>query len=78
VSIRRRALEEAIGRIANRATWAVEGIIKLGDDAASGSVRLLALRAVLSEFIAVSEFAGLEGRVAKLEEQSPERAANAT
>jgi hypothetical protein len=30
---------------------------------------LSALRAVMSDFIAVSNFAGLEGRVAELEEQ---------
>ena len=68
-SIRRRALDEAIGRMAKRATWAVDGIVELGGSAASESVRLSALRAVMSEFIAVSNFAGLEVRVAELEEQ---------
>jgi hypothetical protein len=68
-SIRRRALDEAIGRLAKRATWAVDGIVELGENAASESVRLSALRAVMSDFIAVSNFAGLEGRVAELEEQ---------
>ena len=29
-SIRRRALDEAIGRLAKRATWAVDGIVELG------------------------------------------------
>jgi hypothetical protein len=38
-AIRRRALDEAIGRMAKRATWAVDGIIKLGENAASESVR---------------------------------------
>ena len=68
-SIRRRALDEAIGRLAKRATWAVDGIVQLGENAASESVRLSALRAVMSDFITVSNFAGLEGRVAELEEQ---------
>jgi hypothetical protein len=68
-SICRRALDEAIGRLAKRATWAVDGIVTLGDNATSESVRLSALRAVISNFIAVSNFAGLEGRVAELEEQ---------
>jgi hypothetical protein len=77
-SIRRRALDEAIGRMARRATWAVDGIVKLGDNAASESVRLSALRAVMSDFIAVSNFAGLEVRVAALEEQSHERTGNAS
>ncbi len=34
-SIRRRALDEAIGRMARRATWAVDGIVELGESAAS-------------------------------------------
>jgi hypothetical protein len=68
-SIRRRALNEAIGRLAARAAWAVEGIVGLGENAASESVRLKALRAVMSDFIAVSNFAGLETRVAELEER---------
>ena len=59
-SIRRRALDEAIGRMARRATWAVDGIVELGESTASESVRLSALRAVMSDLIAVSNFAGLE------------------
>ena len=39
-SIRRRALDEAIGRLDKRATWAVDGIVELGENAASESVRL--------------------------------------
>jgi len=76
-SIRRRALDEAIGRLAKRATWAVDGIVNLGENADSESVRLSALRAVMSDFIAVSRFSGLEGRVAELEEQSLARTTNA-
>ena len=77
-SIRRRALDEAIGRLAKRATWAVDGIVQLGENAASESVRLSALRAVMSDFIAVSNFAGLEGRVAELEEQFHADSGNAS
>jgi hypothetical protein len=77
-SIRRRALDEATGRLARRATWAVDRIIELGGNAASESVRLSALRAVMSDFIAVSKFAGLEHRVAALEEESRERTADAS
>jgi hypothetical protein len=75
-SIRRRALDEAIGRLAKRATWAVDGIVGLGENAASESVRLSAFRAVMSDFIKVSNFAGLEGRVTALEEQSSARTDN--
>jgi hypothetical protein len=39
-SIRRRALDEAIGRMAKRATWPVDGIVELGETAASEAVRL--------------------------------------
>jgi len=77
-SIRRRALDEAIGLLAKRATWAVDGIVKLGGSASSESVKLSALRAVMSDFIAVSNFAGLENRVTQLEEQSRERTDNAS
>ena len=77
-SIRRRALDAAIGRLAKRATWAVDGIVELGENAASESVRLSALRAVMSDFIAVSNFAGLEVRVAELEEQFDARTGNAS
>ena len=76
-SIRRRALDEAIGRMAQRATWAVDGIVELGENAASESVRLSARRAVMSDFIKVSNFAGIEVRVAALEEHSHARSGNA-
>ena len=68
--------DEAIGRLAKRATWAVDGIVGLGENAASESVRLSAFRAVMSDFIAVSNFAGLEVRVTALEEQSSARTDN--
>jgi hypothetical protein len=57
-SIRRRALDEAIDRLAARAAWAAAGIVDLGDCAASESVRLRALRPVMSDFIAVAKFLG--------------------
>ncbi len=77
-SIRRRALDQAVGRMAGRATWAVNGIVKLGDSAASESVKLSALRAVMSDFIAVSKFTVLEERVAELEEQYRDRTDSAS
>jgi len=77
-SIRRRALEEATGRLAKRTTWAVDGIVELGGNAGSESVRLSALRAVMSDFIAVSKFAGLEQRVTELEQQFQQRTGNAS
>ncbi len=76
-TFRRRALDRAIGRMTGRATWAVNGIAKLADSADSESVRLSALRAMLSDMMAVSEFAGLEQRMAQIEEQLRERVGNA-
>ena len=55
--------------MAKRVNWAVDGIIKLAENAESESVRLAALRAVFSNMMAVSEFAGLEHRMAQIEEQ---------
>jgi hypothetical protein len=77
-SIRRRALDEAIGLLAKNATPAARGIVKLGNDANSESVKLSACRAVLSDFIAVSKYTGIEGRIAKLEDESRERDRNAS
>jgi hypothetical protein len=68
-SYRRRA----IGRMARRATWATDGIAKLAKGADSESVRLSALRSILSDMMAVSEFAGLEQRITEIEEQIHER-----
>ena len=72
----RRALDDLIGRLARRAASAVDGIVEPGESAASESVRLSALRAVMSDRIAVSNFAGLEVRVTALEEQTSARTDN--
>jgi hypothetical protein len=72
-SYRRRELDRAVGRMARRATWATDGIAKLAQNAGSESVRLAALRAILSDMMAVSHFAGLEDRVTEIEEQLHER-----
>jgi hypothetical protein len=77
-SIRRRVLDETIGKLAHRANWAVNGVVRLGNTSNSDSVKLSAHRAVLSDFIAVSKYTGLEGRIAKLEDQNRARANNAS
>jgi hypothetical protein len=64
-SYHRRALGRAIGRLATRVTWASDRIAKLAENAES--VKLAALRAMLSSMLAVSRFAGLEDRVRQLE-----------
>jgi hypothetical protein len=68
-SYRLRAVDRAIGRMARRATWATEGIAKLAKSAESESVRLAALRAILSDMMAVSQFARLEKYLTESEEQ---------
>ena len=72
-SSRLRAVDRAVGRMARRVTWATDEIAKLAKGAVSESVKLTALRAILSDMMAVAEFAGLEQRMAKIEEQLDER-----
>jgi len=76
-SHRRRALNRAIGRKAKHATWAAKGIATLARGADSESVRLSALRTMLSDRMAGYSFAGLELRMGEIEEQLRERAGNA-
>jgi hypothetical protein len=76
-SIRRRALDRAVGLMSRRARWAAERIVALGDKAASEAVRLAALRAVLSDMMSVSNFGGLEDRMTEIEEQLRDRTGNA-
>ena len=61
-SIRRRAIDRAVGRMARRMTWATDGIAKLAKNAKSESVQLLALRSILADMRAFSEFLGREQR----------------
>jgi hypothetical protein len=75
-SCRRRAVDRAVGRMAKRVTWATDGIAKLAKSADSDSVKLSALRAILSDMMAVSKFTGLEHRVTELEEQFNDRTGN--
>jgi hypothetical protein len=75
-SCRRRALDRAIGRLAMRATWAADRIAKLGADSKSDSVKLAALRAVLSDMMKVTEFHGLELRITDIEVQLRDRTEN--
>jgi hypothetical protein len=70
---RRGNLDQAVGRMSHRAAWATDQIAKLAEEARSESVRLAALRSMLSDMMAVADFVGLEGRIAKLEEQDRAR-----
>jgi hypothetical protein len=64
---RRRSIDRAIGRMASRASSAVDEITKLAEEADSESVRLRAWRSILCDHIAISKYTGLEGRLAELE-----------
>lgn len=66
---RLRAIDRAVGRMASRAGAAADGITKLAEGATSESVQLKAWRAILSDQIAVSKYAGWGGRLADLEEK---------
>jgi hypothetical protein len=70
---RRRALSRAIGRMANQAVKAADGITNLAKAAASESVQLRAWRALLADQMAVAKFSDLEQRMQEIEEQLRER-----
>jgi hypothetical protein len=75
-SYRRRAVDRAVGRMARRVTWATDAIAKLAKDAKSEPVKLAALRSILSDMMAVSQFAGLEQRMTEIEEQLDKQTAS--
>ena len=66
---RRRMVDEAINLLASHATLAAGGIVELAKNAESESVKLRALRAILSDMIAASRYSGLKHRVNEVEEQ---------
>ena len=67
--LRRRYLDRALGSMAGHSMWAVQGVIKLGETAASESVQLRARRAVLHDQMTVSKFSNMEYRMAAIEEE---------
>ena len=70
---RRRALNQAIGRLTGMATDAVVGIANLARAADSESVQLRAWRGVLADLMAVSKFSVLEYRMTEIEEEIDRR-----
>jgi hypothetical protein len=66
---RRRVLDRAVGRMTGGITWATRGIFDLAQGAASESVKLAALRAVVSDMMTISKFGGLEDRMTRIEEK---------
>lgn len=70
---RRRALNQALGKMAGMAMKAAEGIARLAQGAESESVQLRAWRAILADQMALTRFANLEQRMTEMEEQIRER-----
>ncbi|MFI5461646.1 MAG: hypothetical protein ACHRXM_40190 [Isosphaerales bacterium] len=74
---RRRSLDRALGWMAGHSMRTVKRITRLGETAESESVQLGALRALLSQQIALSNHANLEHRMAEIEEELRARNGNA-
>ena len=73
---RRQVLDRAVGRLTHGVTSATMGILELSKSAASESVKLAAMRAVLSDMMTVSKFGGLEDRMTQVEEKVNARIGN--
>ena len=74
---RRRALNQAIGRLTGMTTKAADRISTLAQEADSESVQLRAWRAIIADQMAVAKFSDLEYRVTEVEEQVRARTGNA-
>jgi len=74
---RRRSIDQILGWMAGHSLRAVKTLTKLGETAESESVQLRAVRAVLSDQIAIARHANLEFRIAELEEELRVRKGNA-
>lgn len=67
---RRRLMDAGLGKLTRHIGKAVEVIADLAAKAESESVRLAAARAILSELVAISNFADMEARIAELENRA--------
>jgi hypothetical protein len=70
--VRRRTLDEAIGRLSGKVTKAAEQITCLAEAAQSEAVRLQASRAILTELMTASSHAALARRLAEIERRLTE------
>ena len=70
---RRRAIDRAVGQMTKRVTWVVGRMHTLAKAAESESVQLSALKALLANMMSVSKYSGLEGRMARIEENRRKR-----
>jgi hypothetical protein len=61
-------VQQAIGRLSIRSTWAIDGITKLARDSTSDSVKLGAFRELLGQLVNLSNWAEIEKRLIHLEQ----------
>ena len=66
-AIRRQFIDQAVGRLCEHANAAADKIALLADKAESETVQLQAARAVLTDLMAISNYAALSGRMAQIE-----------
>ena len=64
---RRRWIDQTVGRLTNKSTWAVDKMIGIAGDSQSHSVQLKACKSILSQMLNVSNASGLINRVTDLE-----------
>ena len=65
--LRRKMLDQAVGKFSGAVTTIADGMIKLAMEAVSEAVRLAAQRSVVENLIQVSEFAELKTRLESIE-----------
>ncbi len=75
-SIRRAVLAGAVKQLGAHAAAAAGQIVKLAENARSETVRLQAARAVLAEFMSVSNYTSMAGQLADIERRLRERSAS--
>jgi hypothetical protein len=68
-AIRRRFIDEAVGKMTRQLGWATDRIRDLGDNASSESVQLSAAKSYFTNVVTMSKFSVLEHRLADLEEE---------
>ena len=67
--LRRRALDQAVGRMIKHSKRAADIVFSIAEDAQSESVRLRAARAIFLDGMVVAKFSGLEARMTEFEEK---------
>jgi hypothetical protein len=76
--LRRAALDQVVGQMVKNTTWAARSILEFAERAQSESVRLSAIKFILSKQMAAANYAILEQRVAEVEQKVDARDAEVT